>query len=340
MTENYRNYSGRYSQPPTRRTQSIKNFFSRTDDNRSSQFAAHRGIESDQESPEREINYNNNSRKNSRGRGRGKAAVTSMNRNSNPHHTDFGRLESKIDSMMQTFDEKFLGALSNITDKHRVLEEKSRKVERAIDSHTRQLNDIQQARLSQKMECQGLTFPHGSDDDYLRKIFVDYLKQLGIRIADHEIYNVYAYDKKMKENTRLVMIIIFCHESVKSRVIKAKLDIKDLNDGVYFSNCLTSYNAGLLMHAKDLMRQNKIFRAFFMGLSVFIVLYEGADKIKIESHDHLDWIIHDSQNQTGSTSKSQKEPIKSSTVVKDTLPPRNSTSGLPPSSNPVSSHFG
>lgn len=316
MNQSYRNYNGRFSQPETRQARTFRSFFNKTDRGRAQNYDSNRALNQDMMdqdtsvSSERKKNYNNNNqyvnKANTRGGRRSSTNHQAANENS--------RIEAKLDDMMRTLDDKLINALSSVANRTSELERNSKNVEKALDSHSRQLNDLNQMKLAQKMEIQGLTYPFDCDEEQLTKIVFDYFSQLSIQVKEHEVLHIYGFEKIMKEETRMVIVVVFSHEAVRKRVMQAKFAIKDLNDGVYFSNCLTRYNAGLLTHAKNLQKEGKIFKAFFMGLNVYVLTKEGDQKIKIEGHDHLQYIEETAHNQvhqrkTHTTSKPQRRVL-------------------------------
>lgn len=293
MSDNYRNYTGKYSNNQNndvRQYKSITSYFNRSGTSRAHNYDSQRGLQlgspssnANENINESTSNYNNNNRA-------GMNHKENKNKRMQPNPTQSeDRIEQKLDIMMKSWDDKFFSTLSQIGNQTNAIEQKTNRAFEILSSHDKQLNDLNQMRLANKMEIQGLLSCVDTNDDELKDMVMSYFDKLGIKTQPHEIFHIYSYEKKIREETKLVINVIFCHEAVKKKVMKIKFAAKS-NDGVYFSDCLTRYNAGLLMHGKSLQKEGKIFKAFFMGLSVYIVKQEGEGKIKVDDHDILQQI--------------------------------------------------
>lgn len=95
------------------------------------------------------------------------------------------------------------------------------------------------------------------------------------------------------------------------------------------------------MHGKDLQRQGKIFRVIFNGKNIIAFKHEGGEKVRVEDHDHLQWLADEggdarhSQHETQGLVAKNSQQLNQKVVQSTSERSANGQSG----SSSTSSHF-
>lgn len=163
--------------------------------------------------------------------------------------------------------------------------ERSIKNEKAIKSLENSSNDLQQARLNDRMEISGLEqLSPNSTREALKSHVLKLFNTLNIKVESSEIADVFSMTRKIKEEEKFFVTIIFMHPAIKTRVMIDKSKIKgDGNQSIFFNEVLTPFNRNLIYHARVQKKAGKFLKVGSLNGKIYVVKSTNSQKIFINT---------------------------------------------------------
>ncbi len=219
---------------------------------------------------------------------KGKISGMQMDPNTSQFHNN--ELMEMVAAVNDASNEKQTNILINAIEKRiEPIEKKLVEHDKALNFFDQRLNDLEQQRLNSQIEVSGLEFSKTDVFLTIRQKFLQYLLSIGVDVEMNEIVDGYARTRTVQSIEKVVVIIIFMHEAIKNRIMKAKIEHDKTIDRteIFFSPVLTKINHKLLMAARKLMRDGQIARAWSMSGSIYVKKTPDGRKIKIINWHHL-----------------------------------------------------
>lgn len=159
------------------------------------------------------------------------------------------------------------------------------------------LNELEQAKVNTKMEISGLTLPQDTQRYQIKGIVSKFLSDAGISFNEMEIVDAYAMSRRFRQTVQNYIVVTFLHEAIKNRVMSEKIRLdKNKTVTVFFGHVLTRLNHSLLMKARYAVKGKKLIKAWSMSGNIFVLKSNDEGKIKLISHEHLEYLISNDTN--------------------------------------------
>lgn len=163
----------------------------------------------------------------------------------------------------------------------------------SIASLNTQTSQLQQANLNDRIEiCYANNAPFDlklNAKEEMLKLF----NKLAIEIDPIEIADAYFKRKQTRTaGVRNVVVVIFIHQAIKNRVMRAKIG-SNSNEAklLYFNEILTPNVSAILYRAKQLRKEGKFSNTGTLDGQVFVRATRGGDKIFVRSIFELDELL-------------------------------------------------
>lgn len=188
-------------------------------------------------------------------------------------------INEKLETMQNSLDNTQLH-LNNVS-------KKSMQNELKIENLNIQTDALRQRNLNDRIEISGPLDDYFTDSHNIKSHAVKFLKELMIEIESVEIAN--AYMKKLPGvHERKILIIIFIHDAIKSRVMKRKMSMKTgLAAKFFFNESLTPHNRNLLYHARQMKKDGKFAAVGSIDGKIFVKKASLGQKIFLNSVNEL-----------------------------------------------------
>lgn len=184
---------------------------------------------------------------------------------------------------------------------------KSQRTDHAIHQLTASTNFLQQSRLNGTIEISGYPVTLRSKSGDVRHHVKSFLNELGIEVDVIEIATAYFRDFKSNGSDKSILVIVFIHEAVKSRVMKSKMQSKSNgSQNLYFNEALTSFNRSLIFKARQLKKAGKFSNVGSMNGQIFVKKSNDSQKIFINNLCEMEEISALSAQQISERVKSSK----------------------------------
>lgn len=150
------------------------------------------------------------------------------------------------------------------------IEGKIESVNVKADNNSKLINWMQQEKLQNKMEIDGLKIDGSVNKSEVKAATLKFLHDLGLKVNSDEIkaaQMIHVSISKTDRTTKPIIVVEFESLDVKIRVMRDK-KLKKEQSGVFFDNCLTPVNRSLMGKLKKItkpknftvyIRNNRIF---------------------------------------------------------------------------------
>lgn len=146
-------------------------------------------------------------------------------------------------------------------------------------------NFLHQSRLNDRMEISGLADFSAANKSEYRDLVLKLFREWKIELEKVEIADVYATSRKDREGReKSYLIVVFIHEAIKSRVMKAKMSSKMPQlKNIYFNEVLTHPNRTLVYQARQLMKAGQFAKVGTINGKVYVKKSSSGQKIFIQN---------------------------------------------------------
>lgn len=186
-------------------------------------------------------------------------------------------INEKLTSMQNSIDDNNQ-LITNINNKCFQNEEK-------IDVLSTKASVVDQRYLNDRIEITGIVEGTINPKLNVKTQVVKFFKELLIEVEPVEVANAYLMKRKTRDNEgKLICVVVFLHEAIKSRVMKRKMEQTTGPSAKYFFNeVLTPLNRKLVYHARQMKKEGKFSNVGTLNGQVFVKKIPGGDKIFINS---------------------------------------------------------
>lgn len=142
-----------------------------------------------------------------------------------------------------------------------------------------------QAKLNDRIEITGVKEIAFVDKKSFRVLVWQKLREMKIDIEKVEIADAYPRKTLMKDGSpRYAVVVIFTHESIKSRVMNEKMLSKEESaKGIFFNEVLTSFNRHLIYTARQFKKKGNFVKVGTLNGKIFVIKSEGGEKIYVDN---------------------------------------------------------
>lgn len=146
-------------------------------------------------------------------------------------------------------------------------------------------NFLQQSRLNDRIEITGMNKIVCTNKNDFRQMVCNKFHEWKIDVEKVEIADAYSQNIKLRNGEeKYVVTVIFIHEGVKIRVMKAKAQIGSAIRGIYFNEVLSAHNRKLIFHARAMKKAGKFIKVGTLNGRVYVKMIDGDDqKIFVDS---------------------------------------------------------
>lgn len=178
-------------------------------------------------------------------------------------NNNFKSIEAKITQNFSDMEARLKTRMDEVDDKVNVVDVK-------VNNNSKLINWLQQERLQNKMEIDGLKFSSSINKSDVKDNTVKFLQDVGIKVDNSDIKSAhmkYVSISKTDKTTKPIVVVEFDNLDAKIRVMQAKRSTNAC-PGVFFDNCLTPLNRSLMGKLKKVtkpknfavyIRNNKIY---------------------------------------------------------------------------------
>lgn len=230
--------------------------------------------------------------------------MINMNQQSN---NNFSSLETKMTKGFSDLENRVNIRMDGIDEKIEIISQKT-------DNNTKLINWMQQERLQNKMEIDGLKIQGTIDRSTIKETTVKLLYDMGIKVDFSEIKSTqikHVSISKTVKTTKPIIVVEFENLDAKIRVMRHKKSLKG-HPGIFFDNCLTPLNRSLMGKLKKITKP-KNFSVYIQNNKIY------AKKSKelfhaIECEEDLETVAAWPAN-VKSTVSETNDPSSSSSLV-------------------------
>lgn len=180
--------------------------------------------------------------------------------------------------------------------------ERSSSNEQKIQSISTMTNFLHQSQLNDKMEISGISHTTFNDQQDLKYQVVHFLNEMSIKVESYEVADAYLRKRNVKGTLRTLVVIVFVHGAIKSRIMRKKFAIKTgPATKFYFNDVLTPQNREMMYNARELMRAGKFSKVGTLNGQIYVRLAADGDKIFIDSLAEMEEIARMSVSKSTSS---------------------------------------